>query len=49
MREERIGIRSITSHGGEGVLTLETPNPDIEPGIGTSLMQVSGDFPFVGD
>ena len=49
MREERIKIRRIASHGGEGVLTLETPNLDIEPGIGTSLMQVSGDFSFVGD
>ena len=46
MHEEHIGIQRIASHGGEGVLTLETPNPDIEPGIDTSLMQASGDVPF---
>jgi hypothetical protein len=26
-----------------------TPNPDIEPGIGISLMQVCGDFSCMGD
>jgi hypothetical protein len=50
MRRERVGIRRIVSLGGGRMnLTQETLNPDIEPRIGISLMQVSGDFSLVGD
>jgi hypothetical protein len=46
--------RSIEDRGFERTGTLdtatsETPNPDIEPGIGILQVQVSGDFSLVGD
>jgi hypothetical protein len=41
--------REFRVHVHLGTANSETPNPDIEPGIGISLMYLSGDFSFVGD
>jgi hypothetical protein len=44
-----IGDRGFERTGTLDTAISETPNPDIEPGIGILQVQVSGDFSFVGD
>jgi hypothetical protein len=48
-RRSEIGDCSCQNTVGVKTPIEDTLNPDIEPGIGIPLMQVSGDSSFVGD